>query len=254
LRCPEFAAADISSITNVGIGGQATPPNLLAELRMFFPKAAPGGGFGMTETNGAIASATGEEYLAKPAASGRVLMGSEVSIRDEDGLELPLGGVGEIWVRSPLVMAGYWNQPEANATALRDGWLATGDIGRLDENRFITIVDRKKDVVIRGGENIYCAELERVFADYPGVLEVAAFGAPDERWGERAILAAVPHAGHGIDPADILAFGRARLADYKVPSEVMVVETPFARNAVGKVDKVALRRAYLSKTEAGPTN
>jgi acyl-CoA synthetase (AMP-forming)/AMP-acid ligase II len=248
LNCPEFASAEIGSITNIGIGGQATPPNLLTQLLKAFPRAAPGGGYGMTETNGAVASATGAEYMACPGASGRVLPGSELAIRDEDGHDLPLGTAGEIWVKSPLVMAGYWNQPEANSASFQDGWFRTGDVGFLDENRFITVVDRKKDVVIRGGENIYCAELERIFADFPGVLEVAAFGVVDERWGERVVLAAVPHHGHSLDAAEILAFGRGRLADYKIPSEIFIAPEPFARNAVGKVDKLALRRQFDSTT------
>jgi long-chain acyl-CoA synthetase len=244
MNCPEFASADISSVTNVGIGGQATPPNLLAQLRKSFPKAAPGGGFGQTETNGAIASGTGAEYLANPSAAGRVLPGTEVRIADEHGNALPFGEVGEIWVRSPLNMAGYWNQPEANAAVFSDGWLKTGDIGYLDQDRFITIVDRKKDVIIRGGENIYCAELERAFQEFPGVLEVAAFGVPDERWGERAVLAVVPQAGQALDAEEMLAFGRTKLAGYKIPSEIVFTETPFVRSAIGKIDKAALRRGY----------
>jgi acyl-CoA synthetase (AMP-forming)/AMP-acid ligase II len=244
LQCPEFATADVSSITNVGIGGQATPPQLLEQLRKHFPKAAPGGGFGQTETNGAIASGTGAEYLANPAGSGRVLPGTEVRIVDEHGNDLPLGSAGEIWVRSPLNMVGYWNQSEANEAVFRDGWLRTGDIGTLDKDRFITIVDRKKDVVIRGGENIYCAELERVFQEYPGVLEIAAFGLPDPRWGERVVLAVVPLPGQTLSAEGMLAFGAERLAGYKMPSEILFAAEPFHRNAVGKIDKPTLRRAY----------
>jgi acyl-CoA synthetase (AMP-forming)/AMP-acid ligase II len=244
LHCPDFVSADIGSITNVGIGGQATPPNLLEQLVRYFPKAAPGGGFGMTETNGAIAAGTGAEYLANPGAAGRILPGVEVRIADEHGSARDLGQVGEIWVKSALVMAGYWNQPEANVAAFTDGWFKTGDIGYLDADRFITIVDRKKDVIIRGGENIYCAELERVFQEFPGVLEVAAFGAPDERWGERAVLAVAPLPGRTLNADEILAFGRPRLAPYKIPSEILFTETPFARSAIGKIDKAALRQRF----------
>jgi long-chain acyl-CoA synthetase len=244
LNCPEFTSADISSITNVGIGGQATPPHLLEQLVRHFPKAAPGGGFGMTETNGAIAAGAGAEYLANPKAGGRLLPGVEVKIVDEHGATPPLGGIGEIWVRGALVMAGYWNQPEANQAAFSDGWFKTGDIGYLDADRFITIVDRKKDVIIRGGENIYCAELERVFQEFPGVLEVAAFGAPDERWGERPVLAVAPLEGQTLDPADMLEFGGRKLAAYKLPSEIMFTHSPFIRSAIGKIDKAALRKQF----------
>lgn len=244
LSCPEFAGADVSSLTNIGIGGQATPPNLLEALVRAFPKAAPGGGYGMTETNGAIASGTGEEYLTNPKASGRILPGSEVRIVDEHGHDLPLGGIGEIWVRSPQLMAGYWNQPEANQAIFSDGWLRTGDVGYLDRDRFITIVDRKKDVIISSGQKIYCAELERVFQEYPGILEVAAFGVPEERRGERAVLAVVPQPGARLAAEDLRAFGRTQLADYKIPSEFLFTPTPFVRNAVGKIDKAALRKSY----------
>jgi long-chain acyl-CoA synthetase len=248
LNCPEFAGADISSVTNIGIGGQATPPHLLQLLLKNFPNAAPGGGFGQTETNGAIASGTGAEYLANPKGSGRVLPGTEVRIVDEHGNDLPAGAVGEIWVRSPLNMAGYWNQPEANAAVFAEGgWLKTGDVGSLDQDRFITVVDRKKDVVICGGENIYCAELERVFQQFPGVLEIAAFGVPDDRLGERVVLAVVPLAGCTLSADDMLAFGRTQLAGYKIPSEIVFTDTPFTRNAVGKIDKPVLRRGYASQ-------
>jgi len=244
LGCPEFAGADVSSVTNVGIGGQATPQHLLDQLLKHFPRAAPGGGFGQTETNGAIASGTGAEYLANRHGSGRVLPGTEVRIVDETGADQPLGGIGEIWVRSPLNMIGYWNQPEANETVFQDGWLKTGDVGFLDADRFITVVDRKKDVIIRGGENIYCAELERVFQQFPGVLEVAAFGVPDDRWGERAVLAVVAQPDRTLSAGQMLAFGAEKLASYKVPSEIVFADEPFVRNAVGKIDKPLLRRGY----------
>ncbi len=245
LACPEFASADVSSVTNVGIGGQATPPNLLDQLLKHFPNAAPGGGFGQTETNGAIASGTGAEYLANRAASGRVLPGTEVRIVDDHGQDQPLGGIGEVWVRSPLNMSGYWNQPEANAAAFAEGgWLKTGDVGYLDADRFITIVDRKKDVIIRNGENIYCAELERVFQEFPGVLEVAAFGVPDDRSGERVVLAVVAQPDATLSADEMRAFGAEKLASYKIPSEIVFAEAPFSRNAVGKIDKPVLRRGY----------
>jgi long-chain acyl-CoA synthetase len=243
LNCPGSAGANLGSIGILGIGGQATPPHLLAQLARHFPRAAPGGGYGMTETNGAIAAGTGAEYLANPQAAGRILPGVEIRIADAEGQALPFGEVGEIWVKGALVMAGYCNQPEANAASFCDGWFKTGDIGHLDQDRFITIVDRQKDVIIRGGENIYSAELERVFQHFPGVLEVAAFGVPDGRWGERVVLAVVPQPGAALDAEAMLGFGRTQLASYKLPSELVISPEPLVRNATGKVDKTALRRA-----------
>jgi acyl-CoA synthetase (AMP-forming)/AMP-acid ligase II len=241
---PRFPLTDLSSLTSVGAGGQATPPQLVARLREAFPKAAQGGGYGQTETSGSVSSGSGEEWLLNPHASGRVVPSAEVRIVDDLGNDLPLGSPGNIWVKSAITMAGYWNQPEANRAVFSDGWLRTGDVGFLDENRYLTIVDRKKDMIISGGENIYCAELERVFQEYPGVLEVAAFGVPDERLGERALLAVVPQQSGHIDVTAMLAFGRDRLADYKIPARIVVTSVPFVRNVVGKIDKAVLRKMF----------
>src|SRR5882757_6890299 len=153
LACPGFGNVDLSSLLNIGVGGQATPPHLLEALVRAIPNAALSGGWGMTETNGSIASFCGEELLMRPQAAGRILPVAEVRIVDEHDNELPLGAIGEICVRSVLAMSGYWNQPEANRAAFSDGWLRTGDIGSVDADRYITIVDRKKDMIISGGEN-----------------------------------------------------------------------------------------------------
>ena len=246
LAYPDFADTDVSSVTSVFSGGQALASNLGEAMLKGFPKAGGGGGFGMTETNGPVCTATGDEYLARPTAAGRIVPGTEVRVVDDTGRDLPLGEAGEIWVRGPLVMKGYWNNPKANAAAFSDGWFRTGDIGFLDADRFITIVDRKKDVIISSGENIYSAEIERVFQAVPGMMEVAAFGVPDARLGERLVIAIVPHPGEALDADALMAFARAHLADYKVPSEILVRPEPFLRNALGKVDKVALRKSYQS--------
>ncbi|RYH13415.1 MAG: hypothetical protein EON57_02005, partial [Alphaproteobacteria bacterium] len=196
-----------------------------------------------------ICTATGDEHLANPKAAGRIVPGTEVRVVDDAGRDLPLGEAGEIWVRGPLLMQGYWNNPEANAAAFSDGWFRTGDIGFLDADRFITIVDRKKDVIISKGENIYSAEIERAFQEVPGMMEVAAFGVPDPRLGERLVVAIVPHAGQTLDAGELMAFARANLADYKIPSEILVRPRPFQRNALGKVDKVVLRKSYPTENK-----
>ncbi len=249
LACPDFATTDTSSITSVFSGGQSLATNLGQAMLKGFPGAMGGGGFGMTETNGPVCTATGDEYLANPRAAGRVVPGTEVRVVDDAGRDLPLGQAGEIWVRSPLVMKGYWNNPEANEAAFHDGWFRTGDVGFLDADRFITIVDRKKDVVISKGENIYSAEIERAFQQVPGMMEVAAFGVPDPRLGERLVVAIVPHAGQTLDATDLMDFARANLADYKVPTEILVRPEPFVRNALGKIDKVSLRQSYQTEYE-----
>ncbi len=175
--------------------------------------------------------------------------GTEIRVVGDDGRDLPLGEAGEIWVRSPIVMKGYWNNPAANEAAFSDGWFRTGDVGFLDADRFITIVDRKKDVVISKGENIYSVEIEQAFQKVPGMMEVAAFGLPDARLGERLVVAIVPHEGQSLDADALMAFARANLADYKVPTEIIVKPEPFVRNALGKVDKVVLRKAYQNENE-----
>jgi acyl-CoA synthetase (AMP-forming)/AMP-acid ligase II len=244
LASPKFSETDLGSINSVGVGGQATPPHLLERLRRAFPNASQGGGYGQTETSGSVSSGSGEEWVLNPHASGRTVPSVEVRVVDDDGNDLPEGSPGDILVKGAIVMAGYWNQPEANRAVLDGGWLRTGDVGFIDENRYLTIVDRKRDMIISGGENIYCAELERVFQEYPGVLEVAAFGVADARLGERAVLGVVPQPGGGIDAAAMLAFGRDRLADYKIPARIVLSSEPFARNVLGKIDKAVLRKTY----------
>jgi len=249
LAAPGLDQVDLSSLSSLAVGGQAMPQNLIEALARRFPRAAFGTGFGMTETNGSLAACMGVEFTNNVKASGRVLPGVQLRIVGEDGQDQPLGEVGEIWARAAVNMAGYWNNDAANAEIFVDGWLRTGDIGFLDADRYLTIVDRKKDMVIRGGENIYCAELERIFQEYPGIHEVAAFGVPDERWGERVVLAVVPHPYEQIGAADILAYGASRLADYKQPSAVFFT-TPFHRNVVGKIDKRRLKTLYLEQSNA----
>jgi acyl-CoA synthetase (AMP-forming)/AMP-acid ligase II len=248
---PDFARTDLSTVNGAFSGGQVLSTNLLQAMVEHFPGALVGGGYGMTEANGPVTTSTGDEYLVNTKAQGRVVPGTKLRIVDEEGRDQPLGQPGEIWVKSPLVMSGYWNNPEASAAAFsKDGWLRTGDVGFLDAEGFVTIVDRIKDVIISLGENIYSAEIERVFQDYPGLMEVAAYGVPDPRMGERLVVAIVPHPGVAMDGDEVMAFARANLAGYKVPTEIVVRSEPFIRNATGKVDKVVLRKSHPAKQPA----
>lgn len=241
---------DLASLTNIGSGGQALPINLLDAMRELCPKAVMGTGYGLTESAGTVAMAIGEDFLRKRDSAGRVLPLVEVRIEDQQGRALGPGEAGEIVVRGAQVMKGYWGLPEETAAVLSsDGWLHTGDVGYLDEEGYLFIVDRKKDMVISGGENIYCAEVERVLSELPQVQECAAFGVPDERLGER--LVAVVRA-HGIDEDAIIAHVTERLARYKAPTQIAFVEGALPRNHLDKVDKIALRDAWpqLSKENA----
>lgn len=234
--------ADISTLSNVASGGQGLPLNLLAAVQQAMPRAFMGTGFGLTETAGAVAMATGPDFLRQPGSSGRVLALVDVRVHGDDGSILPTGSTGEIAVRGPMVMQGYWNRPAETAEVLdADGWFRTGDIGYVDEEGYIFIVDRKKDMVISGGENIYCAEVERVIGSMPQVAEVAAFGLPDDRMGERLVTVIV---GEGLGAAQVCDHVAAHLAAYKTPTAVAFSAEPLPRNAVGKIDKIALRAAW----------
>ena len=233
---------DLTCLKNIGSGGQALPINLLDSLREHCPEMVLGVGYGMTETSGAFAQALGEDFMRKKASAGRVLPLASVCIEGPDGTILPTGESGEILVRSALVMKGYWNRPEENAKAFTaEGWLRTGDIGYIDEEGYVFIIDRTKDMVISGGENIYCAEVERVLGEFEGVTECAAFGIPDERLGE-PLVAVVGGDVQGGDA--IIGWVAERLARYKAPGHVVVLSEPLPRNHVGKIDKMALRAAW----------
>ena len=201
-----------------------------------------GTGYGLTETTATVAMAVGQDFLRNRASAGRVVPLVEMRIEGPDGHEVQRGEAGEIVVRSAQVMKGYWNLPEETAEVLSDdGWFRTGDVGSLDEEGYLFIVDRKKDMVISGGENIYCAEVERVLSEIPEVSECATFGIPDDRLGE--LLVAVVRADN-ISENTIIAHVGNRLARYKAPARVAFVDTPLPRNHLDKVDKIALRESW----------
>ena len=247
LRASNFAKHDLSSLMSISCGGQALPLNLLDEIHAAFPKAYIGAGYGMTETCGAISQANGEAFLANSSASGQILPMFDVQISGDDGQALAVGDTGEIWAKGATLMQGYYGRPEDTAASMSGDWFKTGDIGRLDENGYIYIVDRKTDMVISGGENIYCAEVEQVLGRHKGILAVGTFGVADERLGERLIASA--RVKDGVSAADILAFAKDNLADYQVPSDITVQTQPFELNAMGKIVKQKIRAAYLNGLE-----
>lgn len=248
LRSPEIANHDLKSLTSVSTGGQAMQAGMLTEMTRAFPRAVPGTGFGMTETTGAVAMSVGEEYLAHPGTAGRVLATTEVKIVRDDGSIAAAGEAGEICMRSVSNMLGYWGDEVETARVFDDeGYMRSGDVGYLDAEGFLFIVDRKKDMVISAGENIYCAEVERVMLSHPGLAEATAFGVPDSRLGERLMAIVVPHASADeISAEEVKRHVGEHLAAYKVPTEVLVQREALPRNHLDKVDKVALRRRYGS--------
>jgi acyl-CoA synthetase (AMP-forming)/AMP-acid ligase II len=226
---------------SLGSGGQGLPENLLQAIRARFPRALLGTGYGMTETNGMVSLAVGEEFLRHPDSAGRPLATAEVSIADEAGRTLPTGVAGEVCVRSAQNMLGYWECPDADAAIFRNGWLRTGDVGYLDAEGFLHIIARMTDMIISGGENIYCAEVERVLTQHPQVLEVATFGVPDARLGEKLLAVIVARAGAALESAQLTEFCRTRLAPYKVPREWRFEAGPLERTATGKLLKARVR-------------
>lgn len=249
LKSPDIAKHKLDSLVSVSTGGQALQKGLLAEITKAFPRAVPGTGFGMTETTGAVAMSVGEEYLQRPGTAGRVLATTEVKVVREDGSIAASGEPGEICLRSASNMLEYWGDREETARAFdEEGYMRSGDIGYVDEEGFLYIVDRKKDMVISAGENIYCAEVERVLLAHPCLAEAATFGVPDSRLGERLVAVVVPHASAGdVKAEQVQQFVGEHLAAYKIPTEVRVQREPLLRNHLDKVDKVFLRRSYVGE-------
>lgn len=237
---------DLSSLNSVSNGGQAATQNLLKNISETYPNAQLGAGYGMTETTGAVSQANGEAFMRAPQSAGLVLPMVDMKIIGDDGTEIPQGEsggeAGEICIRGATVMQGYYNRPEDTAKAIKDGWMHTGDIGYLDEEGYLYIVDRKTDMIISGGENIYCAEIEQTLGQYEAIKEIAAFGVHDDRLGEKLIVALTLNTP--IHTEQLYAYAREKLADYKVP-HAFIIEDEFNYTATGKIEKHKLRKAFL---------
>jgi long-chain acyl-CoA synthetase len=241
LESPDFASRDTSSLLSVGGGGAPAPPELVRRVEDNFTKGRPQIGYGMTETNAYGPGNTGDDYVRKPTSSGRFVPPTEVKIAGKDGEALPPGEVGEICFAGPTLIRGYWNKPEATAEAIVDGWLYSGDIGRLDEEGFLYIEDRAKDMILRGGENVYSAEVEAAIYEHPAVYEAAVFGLPHERLGEEVAVAIVPREGRSIDPDELRSFLAEQIAPFKIPTQVFFFDEALPRNPAGKILKRQLR-------------
>jgi long-chain acyl-CoA synthetase len=241
LASPHFAEHDTSSLRNVGGGGAPAPPELVRRVASSFAKASPGIGYGMTETNAYGPQNGGADYLAHPTSTGRATPILQVEVRDRNDQPLPPGQVGEIWFKGPNLIRGYWNKPAETAEVIVDGWLRSGDIGRIDDEGFVYVEDRAKDMVLRAGENVYCAEVEAALYEHPDVHEVAVFGIPHDRLGEEVAAAILPRAGAHLTVHDLQEHVRQRLAPFKVPTRVEIFDEPLPRNPAGKILKRELR-------------
>jgi len=215
------------------------------------PQACWQHSYGMTETSPLATmmmakDATVEALLAQRLKScGQPMPTVEVRVVDPQGREVPRGQVGEVIMRGPTVMLGYWNKPEATEKALKDGWIWSGDAGTMDEEGFLFIVDRLKDVIITGGENVYSAEVESVLSLLPGVQECAVIGVPDDKWGERVHAILVPKPGATLSPEAAISHCRERIAGFKCPRSVAIRPEPLPLSGAGKILKSELRKAYV---------
>lgn len=250
LNSPDLSKRDLSLLTRIGGGGSARPPEHVKLLQQHIPQAVPGTGYGMTETNAIGTTIRGEDYIARPASVGRQSPPLvSVEIRDEEGNVLGVDEEGEICMKSAANMRCYWNQPEATAEVLREGWMYSGDLGHLDEEGFVYITGRAKDIIIRGGENIACGEIEYALYEHPAVNEAAVHGAPDERLGEIVCATVYLKADCSATEAEIQDHIRTHLAAFKVPSHVLFVDEPLPRIASGKFDKRTLQRRAIEWLE-----
>lgn len=244
---PRAKDTDMSAVKYVMYGAAPIPLDLLREAVQTIPGAGFLQCYGMTETTGTIAMLPPEDHALdgnqRMRSAGKAVPGAELKVIGEDGGELPCGEVGELICKSPSNMIGYWNLPDATRGALKDGWMHTGDAAYMDEDGYVYIQDRIKDMIISGGENVYPAQVESAIYGHPAVSEVAVIGVPDETWGEAVKACVVPKPGTTVDPDDIIAFTRERLAGFKVPKTVEVIDA-MPRNPSGKILRRELRAPF----------
>ncbi|THD77559.1 MAG: long-chain fatty acid--CoA ligase [Phenylobacterium sp.] len=248
---PARANYDLSSLQAVTYGGAPSAPELVRKIKQVFPASQPGNGWGMTETTATFTSHLGRDYENRPDSAGPAAPVGEMQVRDPaDGKTvLPIGAVGELWCKGPQVVVGYWNKPEATAETFVEGWLRTGDLARIDEEGFLFIVDRAKDMLIRGGENIYSVEVENVLYEHPAVMDAALVGIPDKMLGEEPGAVVHLKPGSVATEAELRAFVHERLAAFKVPVKIVFWPEPLPRNANGKILKTDLKKVFATQAE-----
>jgi long-chain acyl-CoA synthetase len=246
IESPHFAEHDTSSLASVGGGGAPAPPTLMSRVKDSFSNGRPGLGYGMTETNAYGPRIEGDDSLTHPNSTGSVpTLVMDVEIRDDTLRALAVNESGEIWMKSPTLIRGYWRKPEATAETLVDGWLRSGDLGHIDDDGYLYVEDRVKDMIIRAGENIYSAEVEAAIYELPAVYEAAVFGLPDERLGEVVACAVMLKPGEYLSEDGLRLHLRTRLANFKVPTRVAFTSEPLPRNAAGKFLKREMPGLYF---------
>ncbi len=250
---PEFAKRDTSSVQSISYGGAPAPPDLVRRIKEHFPTGAPGNGYGLTETSAMTTMNAGDDYVRKPDSVGPPAPVCDVAVVPEDyegdeppaGQEVDPSRTGELWIKGPNVVRGYWNRPKETALSFSKGWLHTGDVARIDEEGFVHIVDRAKDMIIRGGENIYSVEVESALYEHPAVADCAVIGVPDPVLGEEVGAVIVLRPGREVAADELGRYVGERLAAFNVPTRFWFRSDPLPRNPAGKVLKRELRDELL---------
>jgi long-chain acyl-CoA synthetase len=242
LESPDLAKRDTSSVAAVGYGVAPAAPELVRRIKQAFPGSSASNGYGLTETSAITCTNSGVDYERKPDSVGVPMPICDVKIVDSDGHELPHSEVGELWIRGPNVVRGYYGKPEATAQSFSEGWLHSGDIARIDDEGFVYILDRAKDMLIRGGENVYCVEVEDVLYGHPAVMDAAVIGIPHRVLGEEvgAVVQVAP--GTQTSQEELQAYAREQLAGFKVPVRIELRNEPLPRNPNGKILKRDLKK------------
>ena len=249
LDSPNFSKFDTSSIRGVSYGGAPAPPDLVRRIREAWPIGQPSNGYGLTETSSVTSMNSGDDYVARPESVGPPVPVCDVAVVPEDFAgDEPDGTIargpdvrGELWIKGPNVVRGYWNRPEETAQTFTRGWLHTGDVARLDEDGFIYIVDRAKDMIIRGGENVYSVQVEAALFEHPAVADCAVIGVPDPTLGEEVGAVIVLRPGAKVTADELQLHVKARLAGFMVPTRIWFRSEPLPRNPQGKVLNRELR-------------
>lgn len=250
LEHPDRSKYDLSSLEMIAYGGAPSAPELVKRIYTEFG-ALPGNGWGMTETMATVTQHAAEDYLNRPNSAGPPVPVADLRIMDADGRkQLPVGEVGELWARGPMIVKGYWNKPDATAECFVDGWVRTGDLAKLDEEGFLYIVDRAKDMIIRGGENIYSSEVEDVLYAHPAVTDCALIGIPHRTLGEEPVAVVHLAPGTSASEAELQNWVRERIAAFKVPVAIRFVTETLPRNANGKILKKDLKALFVEEARA----
>ena len=241
---PRLKEFDTSTVESVSYGGAPSSAELVRKIVETFPKVSPGQGYGLTETSAAVTNIGSEDYELRPLSCGPAHPINDVRVVGPDGQDVPVGEVGELWIRGPNVIVGYWNKPEATEAAFGGGWFKSGDLVKMDEEGFIFIVDRAKDMIIRGGENVYCSEIEDILYKHPDISDAAIIGVPHKVLGEEVGAVVTVPPSSTLTAEELKRWVGASLASFKVPAHVRIMHEPLLRNANGKILKRELKALF----------